>query len=74
MFGADRVGVPLSPHGGANGSGEAEPRPLYSDAIKSLDPLDLAYLQFIEPRASGAGRAEANHRNVPFAMMLYRSI
>jgi N-ethylmaleimide reductase len=58
VWGADRVGVRLSPYGIANGSGEADPMPLYSHVVKSLDPLGLAYLHFIEPRSSGAGRAE----------------
>ena len=72
VWGADRVGVRLSPYGVANGSGEADPMPLYSHAIQSLDPLGLAYLHFIEPRSSGAGRAEVNHQNVPSAMVLFR--
>src|SRR6202040_854653 len=72
IWGADRVGVRLSPYGVANGSGEADPMPLYTHAIKSLDPLGLAYLHFIEPRSSGAGRAEVNHQNVPSAMVLFR--
>jgi N-ethylmaleimide reductase len=74
VWGADRVGVRLSPYGIANGSGEADPMPLYTHAIKSLDPLGLAYLHFIEPRSSGAGRAEVNHQNVPSAMVLFRPI
>src|ERR1700736_1485157 len=74
IWGADRVGVRLSPYGVANGSGEADPMPLYSHAIKSLNPLGLAYLHFIEPRSSGAGRAEVNHQNVPSAMVLFRPI
>jgi N-ethylmaleimide reductase len=74
VWGADRVGVRLSPYGVANGSGEADPMPLYSHVIRSLDPLGLAYLHFIEPRSSGAGRAEVNHQNVPSAMALFRPI
>lgn len=74
VWGADRVGVRLSPYGIANGSGEADPMPLYTHAIKSLDQLGLAYLHFIEPRSSGAGRAEVNHQNVPSAMVLFRPI
>jgi N-ethylmaleimide reductase len=74
VWGADRVGVRLSPYGVANGSGEADPMPLYSHAIKSLDPLGLAYLHFIEPRSSGTGRAEVNHQNVPSAMVLFRPL
>jgi N-ethylmaleimide reductase len=72
VWGADRVGVRLSPYGVANGSGEADPMPLYSHVIESLDRLGLAYLHFIEPRSSGAGRAEVNHQNVPSAMVMFR--
>jgi N-ethylmaleimide reductase len=74
VWGANRVGVRLSPYGIANGSGEPDPMPLYTQAIKSLNPLGLAYLHFIEPRSSGAGRAEVNHQNVPSAMVLFRPI
>jgi N-ethylmaleimide reductase len=74
VWGADRVGIRLSPYGVANDSGEADPMPLYSHVIKSLDPLGLAYLHFVEPRSSGAGRAEVNHQNVPAAMVLFRPI
>src|SRR6266851_2580841 len=74
VWGADRVGVRLSPYGVANDSGEADPMPLYTHVIKSLDPLGLAYLHFVEPRSSGAGRAEVNHQNVPSAAVLFRPI
>jgi len=74
IWGAERVGVRLSPYGVANGSGEVDPLPLYSYVIKTLDSFGLAYLHFIEPRSSGAGRAEVNHQNVPSAMMLFRPI
>src|ERR1700743_3548943 len=74
VWGADRVGVRLSAYGVANGSGEPDPMPLYSHAVKLLDPLGLAYLHFIEPRSSGAGRAEVNHQNVPSAMVLFRPL
>jgi len=74
VWGADRVGVRLSPYGIANGSGEADPMPLYSRVVKMLDPLGLAYLHFIEPRSSGAGRAEVNWQNVPSAMELFRPL
>src|ERR1700738_4330701 len=74
IWGADRVGVRLSPYGIANDSGEADPMPLYSHVVKSLDLFELAYLHFIEPRSSGAGRAEVNHQNVPSAMVLFRPV
>ena len=74
VWGANRVGVRLSPYGVANGSGEPDPMPLYTHVIEALNPLGLAYLHFIEPRSSGAGRAEVNHQNVPSAMVLFRSV
>src|ERR1700754_3442286 len=74
VWGADRVGVRLSPYGIANGSGEADPMPLYTHVVEALNPLGLAYLHFIEPRSSGAGRAEVNHQNVPSAMVLFRPL
>jgi N-ethylmaleimide reductase len=74
VCGADRVGLRLSPYGIANGSGEADPMPLYSHVVEALNPLGLAYLHFIEPRSSGAGRAEVNWQNVPSAMVLFRPI
>jgi N-ethylmaleimide reductase len=74
VWGADRVGVRLSPYGIANGSGEADPMPLYTHVVEALNPLSLAYLHFIEPRSSGAGRAEVNWQNVPSAMVLFRPV
>jgi N-ethylmaleimide reductase len=74
VWGADRVGVRLSPYGIANGSGETDPMPLYTHVVEALNPLGLAYLHFIEPRSSGAGRAEVNWQNVPSAMVLFRPI
>jgi N-ethylmaleimide reductase len=74
VWGANRVGVRLSPYGIANDSGEADPMPLYTHVVQALNPLGLAYLHLIEPRSSGAGRAEVNHQNVPSAMVLFRPI
>jgi N-ethylmaleimide reductase len=74
VWGAGRVGVRLSPYGVANDSGEADPMPLYTHVVRALDRLGLAYLHFIEPRSSGAGRAEVNHQNVPSAMVLFRPV
>lgn len=72
VYGANRVGIRLSPFGVANGSGEDEPLPLYTHLIERLAHLNLAYLHLIEPRASGAGQAEVDHQNVPFASELFR--
>ena len=74
VWGTNRVGVRLSPYGIANDSGEADPMSLYTHVVNALGPLGLAYLHFIEPRSSGAGRAEVNWQNVPSAMVLFRPI
>ena len=74
VWGADRVGIRLSPYGIANGSGEPDPMPLYTHAIEQLNPLGLAYLHFIEPRSSGTGRAEVNWEGKPSAMVLFRPV
>jgi N-ethylmaleimide reductase len=55
-------------------SGEADPMPLYTYAIQRLSSLGLAYLHLIEPRSSGAGRAEVDHQNVPSAIELFRPL
>ena len=72
VWGADRVGVRLSPYGVASDSGEPEPLPLYAYLVQALRKIDLAYLHLIEPRASGAGAAEVDRANVPSAAMLFR--
>jgi N-ethylmaleimide reductase len=72
VWGSDRVAVRLSPYGVANESGDDDPALLYRHVLKQLNPLRLAYLHFIEPRSSGAGRADVNHQNVPSALELFR--
>jgi N-ethylmaleimide reductase len=72
VWGPERVGIRLSPFGIANDSGEADPMPLYSHVIRELAKLRLGYLHLIEPRASGAGQAEVDHKDVPSAAELFR--
>lgn len=74
IWGADRVGVRLSPFGIANDSGETEPMPLYDHVLRSLAPLGLAYLHLIEPRASGSGKADIVRADQPSAAALFRPI
>ena len=74
VWGADKVGIRLSPFGIANDSGEDDPMPLYSHLIRELDKLGLAYLHLIEPRASGAGQREVDRQDVPSAAQLFRKL
>ena len=73
VWGAQRVGIRLSPYGVANDSGEADPQPLYAHLIAELSALGLSYLHLIEPRASGAGAADVDHQHVPSAAKLFRA-
>ena len=73
VWGSDRVAVRLSPYGVAKESGDDDPVSLYRHVLRQLNPLGLGYLHFIEPRSSGAGRADVNHQNVPSALELFRS-
>jgi N-ethylmaleimide reductase len=73
VWGSDRVAVRLSPYGVANESGDDDPVSLYRHVLRQLNPLGLGYVHFIEPRSSGAGRADVNHQNVPSALELFRS-
>ncbi|WP_459572944.1 alkene reductase [Cupriavidus sp. 8B] len=54
IWGADRVGVRLSPFGTYNDVGDDDPIALYSYVLTQLDELDIAYAHLIEAR-DGAG-------------------
>lgn len=74
VAGADRVGVRLSPYGRANESGEDDPMPLYSYVVAELNKMGVAYLHLIEPRASGAGQREVDHKDVPSGCETFRPL
>lgn len=50
VFGADRVGLRLSPFTDVNDGFDPEPEPTYAHVATTLDALGLAYLHVIEPR------------------------
>src|SRR5258705_1462564 len=52
VWGADRVGVRLSPYGGANGSGGGDPVPLFHPPLKSAHPAGPRLPPFFRPRIS----------------------
>jgi N-ethylmaleimide reductase len=52
IWGAERVGVRLSPWGVHNDMGDSNPVPLFSYAIQELSTRGIAYLHLIEPRAT----------------------
>jgi len=54
VFGADRVGLRVSPSSVFGGMGDSDPHALYGYLAERLNDLGLAYLHVIEPRVSGA--------------------
>ncbi|MDB5712938.1 MAG: NADH:flavin oxidoreductase [Sphingomonadales bacterium] len=48
IWGAERVGVRLSPWSDFNGMSDADPRATFAHAAEVLDQLGIAYLHFIE--------------------------
>ncbi|MFT3801533.1 MAG: alkene reductase [Burkholderiaceae bacterium] len=54
VWGADRVGVRMSPFGTYNDMGDPDPIGLYSHVLSRLGELDIAYAHLIEAR-DGAG-------------------
>lgn len=58
VWGADRVGVRLSPGGTFNDMADSDPIALYSHVLARLDALEIAYLHLIQAR-DGAGMEQA---------------
>ncbi len=54
VWGADRVGVRLSPSGTFNGMADSNPRALFRFITEQLNRFGLAYLHVIEPRIKGS--------------------
>ncbi len=53
VWGADRVGVRISPINPTNGSHDSDPAATYGQAAADLDRLGVAYLHVIEPGVNG---------------------
>lgn len=56
VWGADRVGVRLSPWGTFGSMGDSDPVALFTYVIGKLSDKGIAYLHLIEPRSSGASQ------------------
>lgn len=59
VFGNDRVGVRLSPHGTFNDISESDPVQLFSHVAQELNQFAPAYIHLVEPRVSGGGEVSA---------------
>jgi NADPH2 dehydrogenase len=76
-IGASRTGIRLSPWSKFQGMGLEDPVPQFSDLIRKLAGLDLAYLHLVEARVAGSGDAEDVAGQIPptldFAFDLWKN-
>ncbi|USP73693.1 12-oxophytodienoate reductase 1 [Curvularia clavata] len=56
--GADKTGIRLSPFSEFQGMKMKDPLPQFTDIMKRLDPLNLAYLHLVEARIAGNADVE----------------
>lgn len=59
IWGADRVGVRLSPFGTYNDVGDSDPIGLYSHVLSRLSELNIAYVSLIEARSDAGMEIDA---------------
>ena len=71
VWGADRVGVRLSPWGKNNSQIESDPLALYSYVCTQLGQRKLAYVHLVEPRADQS--TDVNDANAPDAAATFKS-
>jgi N-ethylmaleimide reductase len=69
VFGANRVGVRLSPSGSFGGMSDSDPVATFSYAAAQLNALGLAYLHVIEPRVVGSQTVDEGAAPVASRMM-----
>jgi len=72
VWGADRVGMRLSPYGTFSDMGDSDPVALFSHVIKELSKRKLAYLHLIEPRSTSAGGSDEVLDDAPETSKLFR--
>lgn len=72
VWGADRVGVRLTPSSVYGDMFSSDKFKVYTAAVKELDKYDLAYLHLVEPNVSGSETVEAADDAIPTSY--FRSI
>ncbi|HLO49884.1 MAG TPA: alkene reductase [Kamptonema sp.] len=58
VWGADRVGVRLSPSGSFNSMADSNPKALFTYVVNALNRFGLAYLHLVEPRINESATSE----------------
>jgi len=74
VWGAERVGVRLSPWGSFNGMGDSDTAGLFDHVVAALAPLGLAYLHLVEPRADQSSDVNALHADAPDAAARFKAM
>ena len=74
VWGADRVGVRLSPYGTFNDMSDRDTLGLFTYLMDQLNPLGLSYLHLIEPRATMAGGTDKIKEDQPSTSALFRPV
>jgi N-ethylmaleimide reductase len=69
IWGANRVGVRLSPYGTYNDMGDSDPQALFGYVIQKLGERRLAYLHLVEPRG-----ADETNVSAPSTTALFRKL
>lgn len=74
VWGADRVGVRLSPYGTFNDMSDGDTLGLFTYLISQINPLGLSYLHLIEPRSTMAGGTDKVKEDQPSTSALFRPL
>jgi N-ethylmaleimide reductase len=74
VWGADKVGIRLSPSGKFNSMYDSNPEALFTYIIENLNPFNLAYLHLVEPRVNNNETLEKpfSHLSSSFFRPLYK--
>jgi N-ethylmaleimide reductase len=72
VWGADRVGVRLSPYGVFGDMHDSDPMALFTYVLEQLQKKGIAYAHVVEPRSSGAGGGTPTNEQAPRTAKLFR--
>lgn len=72
VWGAERVGVRLSPYGTFNDMSDSDPVALFTYVLSQLSQRKIAYVHLIEPRSSSAGSQDENIVGAPETAKIFR--
>lgn len=73
VWGADRVGIRLSPSGTFNDMHDSNPEALFTYVVSQLDSYNLAYIHIVEPREDN-GAPEGQNLTARFFRSYYKGI